>query len=52
MTLSRQETLKIIQQVHAKWWSEHPEIEPGELGNETIEHELLERIKEALEHLM
>ena len=49
MTLSRQETLKIIQQVHAQWWSEHPEIEPGELGDVAAEQELLNRIENELD---
>ena len=48
MNLSRQETLRIIQEVHAQWWSEHPELEPDQAGDDQIEQELLNRIEQAL----
>ena len=48
MSLSRQETLRIIQEVHAQWWSEHPELDPEQAGDDEAEQELLNRIEQAL----
>ena len=48
MSLSRQETLRIIQEVHAKWWSEHPDLDPQQAGDDEAEQELLNRIEQAL----
>jgi len=48
MSLSRQQKLRIIQQVHSDWWDEHPEVEYGELGSEEAEAELFNRINRAL----
>jgi len=48
MSLSRQQKLRIIQQVHSDWWDEHPEIEYGELGSAEAEADLLQRIERAL----
>jgi len=48
MTLSRQETLRIVQEVHAQWWSEHSELEPDQAGDDEAEQELFIRIEQAL----
>ena len=48
MTLSRQETLRIVQEVHAQWWSEHPELDPEQAGDDEAEQELFIRIEQAL----
>jgi hypothetical protein len=48
MNLSRQETLRIIQEVHAQWWSEHPELDPEQAGDDEAEQELFNRIEQAL----
>jgi hypothetical protein len=44
----RQKRLRIVQQVHDQWWSEHPEIEPGEAGSDEAEQELLDRINKTI----